>query len=329
MTSAQRWLSTAVVAGLVLAWAGVAQAVVIEWVTVGDAGNLSDYTGYGAVAAEYRIGTYEITAGQYCEFLNNKAPSDPHGLYNAGMWSSYWGCKIQQTGSDGSYSYSVGADWADRPVGLVSFWDAARFANWMHNGQGNGDTETGAYTLTSEGIANNTVSREPDALFFIPTEDEWYKAAYYKSGGTNAGYWEFPTQSDTAPSNDLIDPDPGNNATFGGYTIGPPYYRTEVGAHEHSAGGYGTFDQGGNVWEWNETVSAREQRGGRGGSWGNAAFSLTASARSPFTASLERSYLGFRLASPSGPDVIPEPATVSLFGIAAAAAMLRRRRRRP
>ena len=33
------------------------------------------------------------------------------------------------------------------PVNYVDFYDALRFANWMNNGQGNGDTETGAYTL--------------------------------------------------------------------------------------------------------------------------------------------------------------------------------------
>ena len=84
----------------------------------------------------YAIGKYEVTAGQYTEFLNAKAKTDTYGLYNTNMWSDTYGCKIQQTGSSGSYAYSVAADYANRPVNYVSFWDAARFTNWLHNGQG-------------------------------------------------------------------------------------------------------------------------------------------------------------------------------------------------
>ncbi len=85
-------------------------------------------------------------------------------------------------------------------------------------------------------------------------------------------YYDYPTSTDSVPSNDLIDPDPGNNATFyhgdwpdsAGYTIGPPYYRTEAGAHENSDSPYGTLDQGGNVTEWNETDDGHHRvvRGG-------------------------------------------------------------------
>ena len=70
-------------------------------------------------------------------------------------------------------------------------------ANWLHNGKGSGDTETGAYTLTN---ANDlTMVKNSGAKYWIPSEDEWYKAAYYKRGGTNAGYWMYPTQSDSLP----------------------------------------------------------------------------------------------------------------------------------
>ena len=116
------------------------------------------------------------------------------------------------------------------------------------------------------------VVREPDATWVIPTENEWYKAAYHKNDGVTGNYWNFPTRANNGVSNDLIDPDPGNNATLptapvGDFTIGPPYYRTEVGAHENSESAYGTFDQGGNVLEFNETVPETDIRGIRGGSW--------------------------------------------------------------
>ena len=61
------------------------------------------------------------------------------------------------------------------PVTYIGFLEAARFANWLHNGQGNGSTETGAYDI-SDGI-----KRQPDARYWIPTENEWYKAASLRS----------------------------------------------------------------------------------------------------------------------------------------------------
>jgi len=105
----------------------------------------------------------------------------------------------------------------------------------------------------------------------LPSENEWYKAAYHKNDGVTGNYWNYPTGANNAVSNDLIDPDPGNSATFrgsaGDFTIGPPYYRTEVGAHENSESAYGAFDLGGNVQEFNETVPEWDIRGIRGGSW--------------------------------------------------------------
>ena len=67
----------------------------------------------------------------------------------------------------------------------VSWFSAVRFANWVNNGQGGADTETGAYTLLGgTPILSNDrfISRQPDAKVFLPTEDEWYKAAYYDPG---------------------------------------------------------------------------------------------------------------------------------------------------
>ena len=156
-------------AAFLLAAGGKAQANVLnmgpgltslETVPAGNAGNVPDTRyvtpGYGAVAYEYRIGKYEVTAGQYTEFLNKMAGVDSYQLYNAFMWSSGWGCKIERYAGSGTpedpYQYRVASDWANRPVNYVSWGDAARFANWLHNGQptgaqGPGTTETGAYTL--------------------------------------------------------------------------------------------------------------------------------------------------------------------------------------
>src|SRR5688572_19898325 len=228
--------------------------VAIDTVAVGNPGNAGDpieFQGtFGAVNYVYAIGKYEVTAGQYAAFLQAVAAVDPYALYDTRMWTHAEGCKIERTGSPGSYAYTVAPDWANRPVNFVSWGDAARFANWLHNGRPTGapdgtTTEDGSYLLAGKmsDFELESVVREPDATWVLPTENEWYKAAYHKNDGVTGNYWNNPTGTNSAVSNDLIDPDPGDNATFrgstGDFTIGPPYYRTEVGAHENSASAYG------------------------------------------------------------------------------------------
>jgi formylglycine-generating enzyme required for sulfatase activity len=184
--------------------------VVIDFVTVGDAGNPADANGFGSVDYEYLIGRYEITIEQYCVFLNHVATSDPYGLYKEKMANDSSIVAIERFGSDGNYSYhAIGKAPADhgnaavtlnprRPIGCVSWTSAARFCNWLHNGQGDGSTETGAYALN--GMRDQRVPREHDARFFLPNEDEWYKAAYYDpAAGTGGGYWAFATRSNDTP----------------------------------------------------------------------------------------------------------------------------------
>jgi formylglycine-generating enzyme len=320
----------------VVVWGGVcvtqAQAVpplVIETVTVGNPGNAGDpiqFQGvFGAVDYEYAIAKYEVTAGQYAAFLNAVAATDPHFLYHVNMWAHADGCKIQRTGSPGSYTYSFAPDWANRPVNFISWGDAARFANWLHNGQPTGaqdltTTEDGSYFLN--GMMSDEeledVVRQPDATWVIPTENEWYKAAYHKNDGVTGNYWNYPTSANNNVSNDLVDPDPGNNATFrtftGEFTIGPPYNRTEVGAHENSESAYGTFDQGGNVQEFNETVPESDIRGIRGGSWFSGDIMGKWDRPVDMHSSDEFRDLGFRVANL---DTIPPVPALSASGLLA------------
>ncbi len=253
----------------------------VETVSVANPGNLPDSTGYGRVDYIFEMGRYEVTAGQYTAFLNAVAASDPHGLYHIKMWTHAHGCKIKRTGTPGDYRYSVAPDWAKRPVNFVSYGDALRFANWLHNdgptgAQGPLTTERGSYRL--DGMMGDheleDVVREPGATWVVPSEDEWYKAAYHANDGATGNYFNYPMSTDFGISNVVADPDPGRRATYynhPNYTIGAPYYRTEVGAHENSAGPYGTFDQGGNVAEWNESIPLFNGRGQRGGAymWGS------------------------------------------------------------
>ena len=304
-----------------LIFAAAANAATIDTVTVGNPGNAADSNHFGAVSYTYDMGKYEITAGQYGEFLNAVAKSDMYGLYDQSWMEMPNSCNIKRDGLWGSYSYSVAADWANRPVNYIDWGSAARFCNWLANGQPKGTqdlstTEDGSYFLNGK-VDNNdlmTVMRKPDATWVIPTLNEWYKAAYHKNDGVTGNYFDYPTGSDIAPSNILGNPtDPGNNATFykNGFTIGGPYYRTEVGAHENSESPYGTFDQGGNVSEWYETAynTGRIYGGGYFGDYNNdLASNYSRYYRDP---GFLEYYIGFRVA------LVPEPSIfITMIGVA-------------
>jgi len=260
----------------------------LEFVTVGNPGNPGELSNpkvvdayedeelgldriCGGVGYTYQIGKYEVTNAQYCQFLNAVATSDdPHGLYNAEMGRTTYkeGSGITRSFVMTGRKYSLMPGRANKPVKFVSFWDACRFANWLHNGQGHGDTETGAYTLTDEGIANNTVTRNVGWRFAVTSEDEWYKAAYHKNDGPTGNYWDYPTGSDTPPTSEAP---PGTDMVNGSANWHNTWQawseeETDVGAYtaKPSTSPYGTFDQGGNAWEWNETSSTEDGYGTRG-----------------------------------------------------------------
>ncbi|MCX6876389.1 MAG: SUMF1/EgtB/PvdO family nonheme iron enzyme [Verrucomicrobia bacterium] len=296
-----------------------ASAVVnIAYLPVGNAGNANDTTGYGAVAYNYKIAKNETTIGQYCEFLNAAAKSDPYQLYYPNMASDSRIAGISRSGSAGSYSYSVIGSTANKPITYVSWFDAARFCNWLHNGQGSGSTETGAYTLN--GAISGIYMKNQNAAVWIPSENEWYKAAYYDAtkGGTG-GYWQYATQSNALGGN-TIGVAHSANYYDGDYAVYPPFGITDVGAYgANSDSFYGTNDQGGNVWEW-YVANTGSSIGTRGGSWGDFSSSLNSSGRSFPGPSGKLVTLGFRVAS------VPEPSCVVLMMLAGGGLVTRRKR---
>ncbi len=306
----------------------------LDTVPVGNAGNAPDTrynpTGYGGVGYTYNVGKYEVTSGQYTEFLNAVAATDSYGLYSPLMANPTVtnGANIQRSGSPGSYTYSVAADWANRPVNYVSWGDAARFANWLHNGQPEGlqglfTTEDGSYFLN--GATGNAallaVTREPDATWVIPTRDEWHKAAYHQNDGVTGNYWDYPIRTNAFPGNGNPGGDTGNSANFydAGYTIGNPYYRTEVGFFGLSDSPYGTFDQGGNIWEWTEEVILESYRGLQGGAYAYNYGNLHAASGQGYAPTNEIDGFGFRVA------MVPEPATLGLLTFGGLVLVRRRR----
>jgi formylglycine-generating enzyme required for sulfatase activity len=321
--------------GLALAagsFATPARAVVtIDYVVVGNAGNAADtadgdiYTPgvqrYGAVPYDYKIAKNETTVGQYAEFLNAAAKTDLHGLYNPAMASTTHIAGISRNGSAGSYSYVPVTGSENKPITFVSWFDAARFCNWLHNGQGSGGTETGAYTLN--GAMSGIYAVNPGALAWLPTEDEWYKAAYYdasKNAGAG-GYWKMPTQSDSLSGNTIGTPGAANY--YDGDHVGYPNMAlTDVGAYgANSDSFYGTNDQGGNVYEWNGAEVGGQWRGVRGGAWNNSGVLDAESSRHyDDDPTVEDHVYGFRVA------IVPEPTSLVLTMLASGLLLIRRKR---
>lgn len=324
---------TLATAGFLIASASA--SVTIDWVTVGNAGNAADVTSYGAVAYDYRISRNETTIEQYAAFLNSVATTDTYGLYNTGMASSLVN-GISRSGSPGSYIYTIAPGSANRPIAFVNWYDAARFCNWLHNGQPTGlqttsTTEDGAYTLN--GATFGWFTRNAAASVWIPNESEWYKAAYYdpnKGGAGVAGYWSYPTLSDFLSGNTIGTPNSANyfdgDYTQSGDSLLPTSHATtDGGAYgANSASFYGTNDQGGNVWEFWDSDQTGGQPGLRGGSFAPNDTFLASSFRSAGGETAEANNLGFRVASLAA---VPEPNALILSMLASGVLMIRRHRK--
>ncbi len=289
----------------------------IEMVTVGNPGNVDDQNlgngQIGAVAYEFKIGKHEVTMAQYAAFLNAVAATgDPFGLYVMSMATDPNIAGIARNGTSGNFSYSLlGA--GTRPVTYVNWFDAARFCNWLHNGRPTGvqdatTTERGAYTLDGATSGGLMITRNPEARYWIPSEDEWYKAAYHDPDDPDVGiydYWLYPTRSNTVPGNSIGPLANQANYFDGDYSVTPESgaldlrnYLTEAGSFSGSASFYGTLDQGGNAFEWNDTVIAGTKRGVRGGSWYNEENYLRSSTRESFDPVTTWNLIGFRVAGP-------------------------------
>jgi len=266
------------------------------------------------VSYEYNIGKTEVTTAQYVAFLNATASTvDTYQLYNAGMANmGGTGVGISQAGGGiANFTYSVTGGGENRPVAYVSWFDAARFANWLTYGQGcvDGITETGSYTLAGA-VSGATVARnEINGGYYIPTENEWYKAAYSIQGTT--AYSLFPNGQATITTAD---------ANYGG-SLGINT-TTDVGIYSGDPSSYGTLDQGGNVREvMNLDADAAAYVILRGGSYlSGSSNSLSSASRTLGFTDLEGISTGFRV------SFVPEPSSALLAMLGGSFLLLRRKR---
>ncbi len=278
--------------------------ITFDMVTVGNPGNAADDTGHGSVSYVYQVGKYEVTVAQYAAFLNAKAATDYYGLYSESMQTDPLGSIIIRSGDSGSYTYSVVAGKENQPIRWVSLYDAMRFCNWLHNGQGDGDTESGSYDMRLGLFAD----RQAGATWVVTSEDEWYKAAYYDP--ENECYYDYPNGTDEVPE------EPTDGTTPRVMNFGDDPYWAPEGEREYftSTGettgysAYGVYDMGGNVQEWTDTMDAPylQYRVVRGGYYEVSEEELRASVNTAYHPDQE-GYTGIRLAY-----LIPEPGTIGL-----------------
>ena len=315
---------------LAMGLAGAAPATIsIELVPVGDAGNVDDIGYGGAVAYEYNLGKYEITGAQYGAFLDAVASTDTYGLYNS-LQSGPLAANIVQEGSPGSYTYSVGNP--DRPVTGVDWLSAARFCNWMTNGQPTGaqdagTTEDGAYDVSG---GYGTAARKAGATWMLPTSDEWRKAAYYNP--ITAGMNMYPT-SDIISWGDHFDwttigstPPGGSDPRGYDNSYNQVGTAVDVGSYPGSLSPYGTHDQAGNVRELIEDTNSGSWRLAAGNDFRSMDYQRSflgncVDLNIELWQGESLDYIGFRVV-----NIVPEPMTLALLGLGSL--VLGRRNRR-
>jgi formylglycine-generating enzyme required for sulfatase activity len=253
------------------------------FVTIGGIGVAADTNGYGGVNYTYGISQYEVTGAEFA----TAAAAD------------------NRIGDCTSSSPNA-------PAEYVSWYEAAMYCNWLTSG----NAYSGAYQFDGSGnylgVNRAAAISSYGIIYALPTEDEWYKAAYWTGNVSDPwslyanGTDTFPTWGTTAGWNYYN----GSQYAYGGTT-----WEIGYGAQEQN----GTYDMMGNVWEWTETYHSESERVLRGGS---AEFEQGMDSGASYlwnTASDNQPFLGFRVA------MIPEPSTVLLFGLGGLGAWLLRR----
>jgi len=313
--------------------------VTLDMVTIGNPGNAASIYGYGAVPYVFDISRFETTNSQYVDFLNAVGADNPNGIYDSRMGSHTHG-GILQSGSPGSFTYSVkggtnlaGVPFDEVPVNFVSWFSAARFVNWLEQGQPTDPTliENGSYALNNA-TSGPVPSRNPGAIFVLPSLDEWYKAGFHTGGLASSDYSNWATNSNSKPAINVTDTTLANVANYGN-VAGGSTAPLPVGSYVNSLSFYGLFEMMGNVAEITDTANPgnSSQWTAMGGSWATANASLS---NFSVTLGLDPTYvttgtataqIGFRVAA------VPEPSTYALL-VAAAAGLggfewVKRRRR--
>jgi formylglycine-generating enzyme required for sulfatase activity len=306
-----------------------APVLYVDMTVVGDPGNTARAgNGFGTVGYYYKMANTETTNSQYAEFLNNSRAGREglYGVYNNNAattpGSAYM---IRRDGTAGSYTYSVtGTGNNHKPINWVSWFSAARFANWLSNGADlSADTETGSYTLLGGQTSGNIATRNHGAVYYLPSMDEWTKAAFYNAAAST--YLAYPSISSVDPMKNGTLPAIGNASTardafaanYGGDSSGSVSV-LPVANFTTVTSAYGMYDMLGNVNEMTDTVSPTEpekyaQVSGSYQTSINDISKFNSLTAPPYVlGATSNAPRGFRIAA------VPEPSSVALAGTAGA-----------
>lgn len=241
---------------------------------------------YGAVPRNYRMGKYEVSRAMIA-------------VYNA--LSGGPTITLQDM-------TSYGGNGTNKPATGVSWNEAARFVNWLNVSSGHAP----AYKFTTGGANDNIALwaagdagfdpsnpfRNANAVYFLPSEDEWVRAAHFDPA--LGIYWDYPTGSMVPDAPASVTNGTASNTDIYGLAL------TNGPADITMAGGlsaFGTMAQGGNVSEWIESAeiapndSATEDRVVRGGGWYLSEYGLRATRQGEATTAA--GFVTFRVASVS------------------------------
>jgi sulfatase modifying factor 1 len=291
-----------------------------DWATIGAVGNAAyggpgPLSGRGSVNYQYKIGKLEITTSQWLEFTNTfSTQTDAFNFTKLGPL--YWGATFDPTyiGPGVRYRLRQGDPNAGmRPVGGISWRDAARYCNWLHNGKSSSlaSLTTGAYDTTTFGGNFNTgytdaATHLPGARFWIPTLDEWMKAAWYdpnRFGNDAGGWWDFTNRNNQNGAPGL----PGAGTTSAGLQLpNRGEWTIALGAYAASTSPWGLLDTSGGAVEWTEERIGRAERLGMGPCAGSILdFESMASGGNPSDPEFGFPTFGLRIAT-----IVPSPSTL-------------------
>jgi hypothetical protein len=327
------------VAGSVAAASATPGADGFDWATIGAVGNAAysgpgPLSGRGSVNYQYKIGKLEITTSQWLEFTNTfSTQTDAYNFTNLGPL--YWGATFDPTyiGPGVRYRLRQGDPNAGmRPVGGISWRDAARYCNWLHNGKSSSlaSLTTGAYDTTTFG-GNRTIgytdaaTRLPGAKFWIPSLDEWMKATYYdpdRFGNGVGGWWEYTNRSNQQGVSGV----PGVGTTSAGLRLDfSAEWTIPLGAYSNVTSPWGLWDTSGGATEWTEEWSGSSENVDRllgGAAAGDVALldAVSGDVATSFDPAKLANLQGLRLAS-----VVPTPSCLVIL-LAPMACLPRRKR---
>lgn len=192
-----------------------------NYVLIENISNSNDSNNIGRVDYTYQLKKYPVTNAEYAEFLNAVSKSTSSlGLWVPEMADSTQRGGINRTNASPNYIYTIKTNMGDKPVNFVNWFSMARYINWLHNNKptglpGNSTTEDGVYTLTNFVVSGSfKPTRNNINSYWLPNENEWYKAAYYDpTKNTIGGYWNYATQSDSLPDSITVDTTGTGNGT--------------------------------------------------------------------------------------------------------------------